>query len=54
MRLRYKTDYWTVDIDRLALSQGYADYNQKKGELTLLKLPEALKAELDRETKDDD
>nr|CAD61113.1 hypothetical protein [Cupriavidus oxalaticus] len=54
VRLRYKTDYWTVDIDRLALSQGYADYNQKKGELTLLKLPEALKAELDRETKDDD
>lgn len=53
VRLRYKTDYWTVDIDRLALSQGYANYNQKKGELTLLKLPEALKAELDRETKDD-
>ena len=54
VRLRYKTDYWTVDIDRLALSQGYAHYNQKKGELTLLKLPEGLKAELDREIKDDD
>lgn len=54
MRLKYKTEYWTVDIDRHALSQGYAYYNQKKGELTLLKLPEALKAELDRETRDDD
>lgn len=52
VRLRYKTDYWTVDIDRLALSQGYAHYNQKKGELTLLKLPDALKAELDREIAD--
>ncbi len=54
VRLRYKTDYWTVDIDRLALSQGYAHYNQKKGELTLLKLPNELKAELDREIKDDE
>ncbi len=54
VRLRYKTTYWTVDIDRLALSQGYAHYNQKKGELTLLKLPDELKAELDREIKDDE
>lgn len=54
MRLRYKTDFWTVDIDRHALSQGYAHYNQNKGELTLLKLPDGLKAELDRETKDGD
>ncbi len=54
VRLRYKTEYWTVDIDRHALSQGYAHYNQEKGELTLLKLPEELRAELDRETNDDD
>ncbi len=54
MRLKYKTEYWTVDIDRHALSQGYAHYNQNKGELTLLKLPDGLKAELDRETRDDD
>ncbi|MDH1180883.1 nucleoid-associated protein [Achromobacter mucicolens] len=52
VRLRYKTDYWTVDIDRLALSQGYAHYNQAKGELTLMKLPDALKADLDREIAD--
>lgn len=54
MRMKYKTDYWAVDIDRHALSQGYAHYNQKKGELTLLKLPDGLKAELDREIKDED
>lgn len=54
VRLRYKTEYWTVDIDRLALSQGYAHYNQTRGELTLLKLPNELKAELDREIKDDE
>lgn len=54
IRMRYKTDYWTIDIDRHALSQGYAHYNQKKGELTLLKLPAKLKEELDFEMKDDD
>ncbi|MBX9725250.1 MAG: nucleoid-associated protein [Candidatus Obscuribacterales bacterium] len=54
MRMKYKTEYWSIDIDRHALSLGFANYNQKKGELTLLKLPDALKAELDRETKDDD
>jgi nucleoid-associated protein len=54
VRLRYKTAYWTVDIDRLALSQGYAHYNQAKGTLTLMKLPDELKAELAHELKDDD
>jgi len=54
VRLKYKTEYWTVDIDRHALSKGYAHYNQAKGELVLLNLPDALKEELDRETADDD
>lgn len=54
IRMKYKTPYWSVDIDRHALSQGYAHYNQKKGELTLLKLPDALRAELDREINDDE
>lgn len=53
MRMKYKTEYWTIDIDRHALSQGYAHYNQKKGELTLLKLPAKLREELDYEMKDD-
>ena len=54
MRMKYKTQYWSIDIDRHALSQGYAEYNQKKGTLTLLNLPDALKSELATETGDDD
>ena len=53
VHLKYKTEFWTIDIDRHALSSGYAHYNQEKGELTLLKLPAGLKAELDSETRDD-
>ena len=52
MRMKYKTDYWTIDLDRHALSSGYAHYSQQKGELTLRNLPDGLKAELDRELKD--
>lgn len=52
VRMKYKTDYWTIDLDRHALTQGYAHYNQAKGELTLKKLPDGLKAELDRELDD--
>jgi nucleoid-associated protein len=48
-RMKYKTNYWSVDLDRHALSSGYARYNQKKGELILLNLPDELKAELDTE-----
>lgn len=53
MRMKYKTDYWTIDLDRHALSSGYAHYNQTKGELILRNLPDGLKAELNRELKDD-
>jgi nucleoid-associated protein len=53
MRMKYKTDYWSIDLDRHALSSGYAHYNQTKGELTLRNLPNGLKAELDYEIKDD-
>lgn len=52
MHLKYKTEFWTIDIDRHALSKGFAHYNQEKGELTLLQLPEGLRAELDRETEE--
>ena len=53
MRMKYKTDYWSIDLDRHALSSGYAHYNQEKGELILRHLPDGLKAELDREIKND-
>ncbi|MGH8493093.1 MAG: nucleoid-associated protein [Moraxellaceae bacterium] len=52
MRMKYKTDYWTLDLDRHALTQGYARYNQEKGELVLQNLPEGLRAELDHEIED--
>lgn len=51
MRMKYKTEYWSIDLDRHALSSGYAHYNQGKGELILRNLPDGLKAELDREMK---
>jgi nucleoid-associated protein len=54
VRMKYKTDYWSIDLDRHALTSGYARYNQQKGELTLRKLPDGLRAELDREIKDDE
>jgi len=54
VRLKYKTKYWTVDIDRHALSSGYAHYDQRKRALVLLNLPDALREELDRETTDGD
>jgi len=52
IKIKSKTKYWSLDLDRHALSSGFARYNLKKGELTLLNLPDALKAELDHEMKD--
>lgn len=54
MQMKGKTPYWSLNLDRHALSQGFAEYNQKKGTLTLLNLPETLKAELAREIADGD
>ena len=52
VRMKYKTSFWSLDLDRHALSQGYADYNQKTGELTLKKLPTDFQEELNRELDD--
>jgi nucleoid-associated protein len=52
VKIKSKTQYWSIDLDRHALSSGFARYNTKKGELTLLNLPDTLKAELDHEMKD--
>ena len=53
MRIKSKTAYWSINLDRHAFSTGYAHYNQQKGELTLRNLPSELRSELDREIKDD-
>lgn len=52
IKIRAKTQYWTVDLDRHALVTGDAKYNRTKGELVLRNLPDDLKAELDGEIGD--
>lgn len=54
VKMKYRTKYWSLDLDRHAISEGHAHYNQQKGELTLKNLPDAFKAELDRELDDDE
>lgn len=54
VRIKSKTQYWSLDLDRHALSSGFAHYNPTKGELTLRNLPDALKLELNHEIKDVD
>lgn len=53
VRMKYKTDYWSIDLDRHAITEGYAQYIPSKGELVLRNLPAGLKEELDREIQDD-
>lgn len=52
VKMKYKTKYWSLNLDRHALSEGHAHYDQQKGELTLKNLPDEFKAELDRELDD--
>lgn len=52
VKMKYKTKYWSINLDRHALSEGHAHYDQQKGELILKNLPDAFKSELDRELDD--
>jgi nucleoid-associated protein len=52
VKIKSKTAYWSINLDRHAFSTGYAHYNQQKGELILRNLPAELRSELDREIKD--
>ncbi len=54
VRIKSKTKYWSLDLDRHAISSGFAHYNVTKGELTLRNLPDELKAELAHEIEDAD
>jgi nucleoid-associated protein len=49
VRMKYKTKFWTLDLDRHALTQQYARYDQTNEELILRQLPDALKDELRQE-----
>lgn len=46
VRIKAKTPFWSVELDRRALISGQAKYDAKKHTLTLTNLPEALEAEL--------
>lgn len=46
VKIKAKTPYWTVELDRRALTSGQAKYDPKKHTLTLTNLPDALEAEL--------
>jgi nucleoid-associated protein len=52
VHIKAKTPYWSLDLQRHALSQGYAKYNKQKGQLVLMNLPAELTAELDFEIGD--
>lgn len=49
VRIKAKTPYWSIDIDRQALVSGQVKFDPEKKTLTLLELPENLEAELRRE-----
>jgi len=53
LKFHGKTPFWSVDLDRRALSKGLAKYLPDSGELVLRNLPDALKAELQAELSDD-
>lgn len=51
VKIRAKTPFWTVEIDRRALTSGQAVYDPDKHTLTFSGLPEGLESELRSETE---
>ena len=49
LKIKAKTKYWRLDLDRQALASGEVKYNPNKHELVLKHLPPDLIVELDRE-----
>lgn len=49
-KMKYKTKFWSIELDFHAITEGYARYSN--GELVLTNLPDELKAELDYEIDD--
>jgi nucleoid-associated protein len=52
VKIKGKTPYWSLELDRQALVNGQAKYDPKKRTLTLSNLPSALEAELTAEMSD--
>ncbi len=53
VKIKAKTKYWSVELDRQALVTGQARYDSVKRTLTLSDLPSELETELSNELKDD-
>ncbi len=49
LKIKARTPYWAVELDRLAIVKGQAKYDAEKETLTLTDLPEELKRELSTE-----
>lgn len=49
VKIKAKTPFWTVEIDRRAITSGQAVYDREKHTLTFTNLPESLKSELQGE-----
>lgn len=47
VRIRAKTAYWKLDLQKSALTEGFAKYNKDKKELVLKNLPKSLLDELE-------
>lgn len=52
VKIKAKTKYWSVELDRQALVGGQARYDATKRSLTLMDLPSELEVELSDELKD--
>ena len=52
VKIKAKTRYWSVELDRQALVGGQARYDAAKRTLTLTDLPTELEAELSNELQD--
>lgn len=53
VKIKARTKYWSVELDRQALVSGQVKYDPKKRTLTLSELPPELETELSSELNDD-
>ena len=52
VKIKSKTQYWSLNLDRHAFATGFAHYDSANGQLILKNLPDSLKSELSHELGD--
>jgi nucleoid-associated protein len=52
IRIKAKTAFWSIDLDRHALISGEAEYHSEQGELVFRKLPKELIEQLEEEVNE--